>query len=343
MTVPDLYLATGDLTRAEECVQEAYLRAWQRWSHLDTHVHDPLAWVRTVAWRLAANDWRRLTRSLRALVRHGPLLDAPPPSADVLAVRDALTRLPMAQRTVLVLHYYDDLPVREIAVVLDVPDGLVWPAGFSARRGAQGVVEVVDPGGTVVVRAGDSFSVSGGMTGPSMDICGVSVGQGFTMHGYPAVEEPVQIEDQVQIEDGVLINGATRVRLPAGLGDPAAVARWKSRWALLVREAGSDADSLYLVGSTGAVERIAEDVLGMVVTPGERWLVWTQAVGPDSTTLAAEFDPNLAGQRETLQGLWRPVEVTGDERTPLVLLAPLGGTSQRKQWNLGSGIVEEAS
>lgn len=131
----NLYLATGDLTRAEECVQEAYLRAWQRWTRLDHEAHDPLAWVRTAAWRLAANDWRRVTRSLRALVRHGPPGDTPAPSADVLAVRDALARLPQAQRTVLVLHYYDDLPVREIAAVLNVPEGTV-KARLSRGRGA---------------------------------------------------------------------------------------------------------------------------------------------------------------------------------------------------------------
>ena len=130
-----IYLATGDLSRAEECTQEAYLRAWQRWGRLSGTDQDPVAWVRTVAWRLAINDWRRFTRSLRALVRTGPQPVMPPPSADVIAVRDALRRLPAVQRAALVLHYYEDLPVREIAVVLNVPEGTI-KARLARGRGA---------------------------------------------------------------------------------------------------------------------------------------------------------------------------------------------------------------
>lgn len=128
-----LYLATGDLTRAEDCVQEAYLKAWQRWSYVSTEVEDPVAWVRTVAWRLAANDWRRFVRLRRTLARHGVPADIPPPTPDVLAVRDALLTLPLAQRAVLVLHYYDDLPVREVATVLGVAEGTVKARLFRGR------------------------------------------------------------------------------------------------------------------------------------------------------------------------------------------------------------------
>jgi RNA polymerase sigma-70 factor (ECF subfamily) len=119
-----LFLATGDLTRAEDCVQEAFMRAWRRWDELDGD-GNPLAWVRTVAWRLAINDWRRLLAHLRAMARHGPERDVAPPSADLIAVRDELARLPQPQRVVLVLHYFADMTVAEVAAVLDVAEGTV--------------------------------------------------------------------------------------------------------------------------------------------------------------------------------------------------------------------------
>lgn len=119
-----LFLATGDLTRAEDCVQEAFMRAWRRWDSLDSQ-GNPTGWVRTVAFRLAINDWRRLLAQARALVRHGPPRDVPPPSPDLIVVRDELARLPQAQRVVLVLHYFADLPVAEIATLLEVADGTV--------------------------------------------------------------------------------------------------------------------------------------------------------------------------------------------------------------------------
>ncbi|WP_331272468.1 sigma factor [Motilibacter aurantiacus] len=75
--VQHLFLLTGDLSRAQECVQDAYAQAWRRWPHLQDG--DPAAWVRRVGWRLAVSDWRRRAAFWRALARHGVPADAPRP------------------------------------------------------------------------------------------------------------------------------------------------------------------------------------------------------------------------------------------------------------------------
>ena len=62
---------TGNLADAQDLVQEAYARAWQRWSSVSTY-DDPEAWVRTVAWRLAASKWRKTKNGVAAMLRHGP-------------------------------------------------------------------------------------------------------------------------------------------------------------------------------------------------------------------------------------------------------------------------------
>ena len=70
-----VYASTGDLTLAQDCTQEAYARAWQQWSTVHTY-DDPLAWVRTVARRLAISAWRKTHRA-----RSGPtsaMARAPP-------------------------------------------------------------------------------------------------------------------------------------------------------------------------------------------------------------------------------------------------------------------------
>jgi RNA polymerase sigma-70 factor (ECF subfamily) len=118
-----LYLATGDLARAQECAQEAFLRAWLRWDRLQTD--DPVGWVHTVAWRLAVTDWRASVRRQLAMQRHGLPADAPAPSVDVIAVRDALALLSEGQRAVLVLHYFDDQPIAVIARTLGIAEGTV--------------------------------------------------------------------------------------------------------------------------------------------------------------------------------------------------------------------------
>lgn len=135
-----LFLATGDITRAQDCTQEAMLRAWRQWAVIAATTADPYAWVRKVAWRLAVSDWRRALARLRALIRHGPAEQVPEPSPDARAVRDALATLPVAQRAALVLHYFADLPVREVALVLGVPEGTVKARLVRGRRALEALL-----------------------------------------------------------------------------------------------------------------------------------------------------------------------------------------------------------
>src|SRR4051794_36861262 len=60
-----VYAMIGDRDEAQECVQEAFARAWSHRRRLDRAEH-PEAWVRTVAYRLAVSRWRRSARSRRA-------------------------------------------------------------------------------------------------------------------------------------------------------------------------------------------------------------------------------------------------------------------------------------
>jgi RNA polymerase sigma-70 factor (ECF subfamily) len=122
--VHHVYIVCGDLAEAQDATQEAYARAWQKWSTLATY-DDPESWVRTVAWRLAANRWRSMRRWLVARARLGAPPDTPGPSPDRVALIAALRRLPEAQRRVIVLHYLYGQPVAEIAADTGMPEGTV--------------------------------------------------------------------------------------------------------------------------------------------------------------------------------------------------------------------------
>ena len=116
-----IYLVTGDVEEARDCVQEGFARAWLRWNTLRHGAEDPVAWVYTVSYRIAVSRFRRAVTHRLALRRLGARAcdDAlPGPSADVLAVRDALARLPQGQRAVLVLHYFGGLTVEAVAGTL---------------------------------------------------------------------------------------------------------------------------------------------------------------------------------------------------------------------------------
>jgi RNA polymerase sigma-70 factor (ECF subfamily) len=129
-----MYAMTGNLADAQELVQEAYARAWQRWSTVSTY-DDPQAWVRTVAWRLAASRWRRAKTAVTAMVRHGAPEPVAEPSIDNVALVAALRQIPEAQRRAVVLHHLCGLSVAEVAHETHSPEGTV-KARLSRGRAA---------------------------------------------------------------------------------------------------------------------------------------------------------------------------------------------------------------
>jgi RNA polymerase sigma-70 factor (ECF subfamily) len=122
--VHTLYAMTGNRAEAQDCVQEAYERAWQRWGTVRGYA-DPEAWVRTVARRIAVSRWRKTRNAVTAWRRHGPPPDASPPGVEHVLLVRALRELPDAQRHALVLHYLAGLSVEEVAVETGAPAGTV--------------------------------------------------------------------------------------------------------------------------------------------------------------------------------------------------------------------------
>ncbi|MFD0634965.1 SigE family RNA polymerase sigma factor [Catenulispora yoronensis] len=123
--VGQLYLLVGNLAEAQDCVQEAFAKAWSRWDSLSDGRGDPVGWVKVTAYRLAISRWRSWKAGMRALARHGVPPATPGPSPDAVALRDALAKLPKAQRTALIMHHLNDMRVDDIARELGVAPGTV--------------------------------------------------------------------------------------------------------------------------------------------------------------------------------------------------------------------------
>lgn len=141
--VGQLYGMVGDLPEAQDCVQEAFARAWARRGQLDRAEH-PEAWVRTTAYRIAVSRWRRVVRGRRRADRAlGQPSVAQAPDESRAAVVAALRLLPEPQRRALVLHHLCDLSVAEVARETGAPEGTV-KARLS--RGRAALAELLDPG-----------------------------------------------------------------------------------------------------------------------------------------------------------------------------------------------------
>ena len=140
-----VYAMIGDRDEAQECVQEAFVRAWAHRRKLERADH-PEAWVRTTAYRLAVSRWRRTVRGRRPADRAlGAPTSTAAPSETHVALVAALKQLPEAQRRTLVLHHLADLPVHAVARELGVPEGTV-KARLSRGRAALAALLTDDSG-----------------------------------------------------------------------------------------------------------------------------------------------------------------------------------------------------
>lgn len=122
--VGQVYAMVGHLGEAEDAVQEAYCRAWQRWSSVREYT-DPEAWVRTVAYRVAVSSWRKAVNRLTAHRRHGPPDPVPDIGPEQIAFVECLRALTPEQRRAVVLHHLVGLTVDDIAAETGVPVGTV--------------------------------------------------------------------------------------------------------------------------------------------------------------------------------------------------------------------------
>jgi RNA polymerase sigma-70 factor (ECF subfamily) len=115
---------TSEPELAQDVLQEAFARAWQRWSRV-SELEDPRAWVRTVAWRLAISQFRRRKVADRFLAgaRRRPPTEATP--EDALDLDQALRLLNPVYRQALVLHDLYGYTVEQVAVECGVAVGTV--------------------------------------------------------------------------------------------------------------------------------------------------------------------------------------------------------------------------
>jgi RNA polymerase sigma factor (sigma-70 family) len=112
------YLLVGSAALADEIVQDAFVVARSRWADIRT---SPGGYVRQVVVNGARGRLRRLR------TEDAYRLDPPPPdaTADLIDLRDALRRLPLPQRTAIVLRYWAQVPDEETAAVLHCRVGTV--------------------------------------------------------------------------------------------------------------------------------------------------------------------------------------------------------------------------
>lgn len=123
--VGSLVLYTGDRELAADLAQESMARAFRDWKKV-SRLGSPLGWLHRVAFNLANSTFRRRLLERRSRSRGGS--DDTHHDRDVgaaMAVREAVSSLPTRQKTALVLRYFADLSVTEVADAMGCAEGTV--------------------------------------------------------------------------------------------------------------------------------------------------------------------------------------------------------------------------
>ena len=97
------FALTGDLPASRSAVRDAFVAAWHHWRKV-SRLEDPEAWVRPLAWRHAQR------RHSARLFHRDRKLDP-----DIRATLDALAKLPITQRKVLLLTHLADVSMADMA------------------------------------------------------------------------------------------------------------------------------------------------------------------------------------------------------------------------------------
>ena len=116
----------GDAALADDIAQEALVRAYVSSGRF---IGNFKAWLFRIAYNCFVDHLRRVPGPSTSLESPEALHVADAAASDASfrheELQRALTMIPEKERTVIVLHYFEDLPVKEIASIMQIPSGTV--------------------------------------------------------------------------------------------------------------------------------------------------------------------------------------------------------------------------
>jgi RNA polymerase sigma-70 factor (ECF subfamily) len=119
---------TGDVDVGREAAQESFTRLFARWRS----VREPRAFAYVVGTNLCRHHWKQSSRERAAVATLGAALPEGRPAHDPW-LQDLVQRLPERLREVVLLHYYADLPIDQVAAAIHRPVGTVKRRLHEAR------------------------------------------------------------------------------------------------------------------------------------------------------------------------------------------------------------------
>lgn len=138
------WLLTGDAQHAEDLVQTALVKTYGRYSSMNDDDHYE-AYVRKTIYRTFVSWWRRLSwrNEFTTAESHQEAAGRELNPEISLDVARALEELPRMQRSVVVLRYFEDRSVTEVADLLGISEGTVKSYAHRACETLRGSLHLI--------------------------------------------------------------------------------------------------------------------------------------------------------------------------------------------------------
>ena len=138
-----LWLVTGNRDEAEELMQDAFVKVWERWDRVG-NMDEPVGYLYRTAMNLFRKRYRRAMLAVRRTVGLAPSNDDFADVDDRQVVRRVLATLPPRQRAALVLTEMLGFTTKEAGGVLGVTDATIRSLTRHGRDAFRTVMEVDD-------------------------------------------------------------------------------------------------------------------------------------------------------------------------------------------------------
>ena len=138
-----LWLVTGDRAEAEELMQDAFLKVWERWERVGA-MDDPVGYLYRTAMNLFRKRYRRAVLAIRRSIGLAPSRDDFADAEDRDTVRRVLSTLPPRQRAALVLTEMLGFSPNEAGRALGVQASTVRSLSHQGRESFRRAMEVDD-------------------------------------------------------------------------------------------------------------------------------------------------------------------------------------------------------
>jgi len=138
-----LWLVTGNRSEAEELMQDAFLKVWERWERVDA-MDDPVGYLYRTAMNLFRKRYRRAVLAIRRTIGLAPSRDDFADADERETVRQMLSTLPARQRAALVLTELLDFTADQAGRALGVQASTVRSLSRQGRESFRRAMEVDD-------------------------------------------------------------------------------------------------------------------------------------------------------------------------------------------------------